>query len=217
MFGFECDRKAQKGACPEKGCLFPNICKQLPVNHRPQLRLLEQLELLPGVRKVFVGSGLRYDLILNDNHSGPRYLETLLRNHVSGQLKIAPEHTEKEILDLMGKPDKKSLREFLSLFRRTRKKIPQAAFLTYYLMAAYPGCTMGHMEKLRAFALKNLRLLPEQVQIFTPTPATQATLMYHTRVDPRSGGKLFVERNPQKKQQQKGVLGKRKKMRSKSR
>ncbi|MGB5983816.1 MAG: YgiQ family radical SAM protein, partial [Desulfobacterales bacterium] len=206
MYGFECRRKAEKGACPDKGCLFPKICTQLPVDHRPQMELLGALGRLPGVRKVFVASGLRYDLILADPHAGAAYLERLLKNHISGQLKIAPEHSEKTVLDLMGKPDAETLEAFLALFAKIKGKLSRPVFLTYYLMAAYPGCTRAHMRSLRAFALNTLRLLPEQVQVFTPTPATLASLMYLTQRDPLSGRKLFVEKNPGKKQQQKDLL-----------
>ena len=117
----------------------------------------------------------------------------------------------------MGKPGPDALNQFLSLFQRTQKKIPHPVYLTYYLMAAYPGCTPGHMEKLRAFALRTLQILPEQVQIFTPTPATLATLMYHTRTDPRTGRKLFVETDPRGKQRQKALLAKQKPKRPKPR
>jgi len=206
MYGFECPRKINQGACPDKACLFPRTCKHLPVNHRPQLELLRALRRLPGVRRVFVGSGLRYDLVLADQQSGADYLENLLRHHVSGQLKIAPEHSEKEVLDLMGKPAAGQLKAFLALYRSMNKKIPQPTFLTYYLMAAYPGCSSRHMQNLRTFAQRHFGHLPQQVQVFTPTPATLATLMYHTQTDPVSGRKLFVEKNPQQKQRQKDII-----------
>jgi uncharacterized radical SAM protein YgiQ len=209
MYGFECRRKTSKGACPHKGCLFPRTCEQLPVSHRPQLELLQALRRMPGVRKVFVRSGLRHDLVLADRRRGRQYLQTLLQYHVSGQLKIAPEHVAEEVLKAMGKPGPGSLEAFLELFRQVDAELAAKAFLTYYLMAAHPGCTLAHMQALRKFALRKLRLLPEQVQIFTPTPSTYSTLMYHTRKDPFTGTCLFVERNSRRKQAQKETVLKR--------
>ncbi len=210
MYGIECERKKAHGACKDKGCLFPEPCKHLPVHHGRQIHLLSALAQLPGVRKVFVGSGIRYDLILRDRKMGRVYLEAIMRRHVSGQLKIAPEHSEDAVLNLMGKPGGKGLETFVELFNGLKRKIGNKIFLTYYLMAAHPGCTHTHMEALRQFAMKTLRLLPEQVQIFTPSPATYATLMYYTERDPFSGRKVFVEKNVKRKEAQKEmVTGKR--------
>ena len=206
MYGFECRRKTRQGACGDKGCLFPAACRHLPVHHGRQIRLLHALRRLPGVRQVFVASGIRYDLILQDRANGARYLETLLRHHVSGQLKIAPEHVVAPVLDLMGKPDRECLEAFIRLFQSIRQRHRLPAFLTYYLMAAHPGCSLADMHQLRAFAVRKLHLLPEQVQIFTPTPSTWSTLMYRTGKDPFSGRPIFVERNAAKKAQQKAVL-----------
>jgi uncharacterized radical SAM protein YgiQ len=209
MYGFECRRKASQGACADKGCLFPRTCDQLPVNHQPQIELLEALRRLPGVRKVFVRSGLRHDLILADGRRGRQYLQTLLRHHVSGQLKIAPEHVEEDVLQTMGKPGRESLQAFLELFRQVNRDNPTKAFLTYYLLAAHPGCTLAHMQALRKYALGTLGLLPEQVQIFTPTPSTFSTLMYYAQTDPFTRSRLFVERNSRQKQAQKEAVLKR--------
>ncbi|MGE0086727.1 MAG: YgiQ family radical SAM protein [Desulfococcaceae bacterium] len=206
MYGMECKRKTEKGACTNKSCLFPEICKHLPVCHDMQIDLLRALRNLPGVRRVFIGSGIRYDLILSDRKSGTAYLEEILRHHVSGQLKIAPEHTEDSVLKYMGKPGRESLEAFLALFDRLKGKIPEKLFLTYYLMAAHPGCTLEDMRKLRAFALRTLRLLPEQVQIFTPSPSTWSTLMYCTETDPFTGEKIFVEKKAGNRQKQKDTL-----------
>ena len=208
MYGIECDRKRVQGACPDKGCVFPKPCKHLPVHHGRQIQLLRALRSLPGVRKVFIGSGIRYDLILDDHDAGALYLEEILRHHVSGQLKIAPEHVQDHILELMGKPGPERLEAFIRLFDKLRSKSPQKLFLTYYLMAAHPGCTLEDMHKLRTFAIRTLRLLPEQVQIFTPSPSTYATLMYHTETNPFSGQKIFVEKNAVNKQKQKAIFKK---------
>ncbi len=206
MYGFECKRKQARGACPDKGCLYPVVCRQLPVDHQPQIDLLAALRNLPGVRRVFVGSGIRHDLILADRRQGRRYVQTLLQHHVSGQLKIAPEHVQEEVLRLMGKPGRHTLEAFLKLFREVGQKNPKQIFLTYYLLAAHPGCTQTDMLALRRFALSNLHLLPEQVQIFTPSPATFSTLMYHTGKDPFSGRAIYVEKALARKQQQKEIV-----------
>ena len=161
---------------------------------------------LPGVRKVFVGSGIRHDLILADNRRGRSYLRTLLQHHASGQLKIAPEHIQPEVLALMGKPGRRSLEEFLALFQEVRHECAARVFLTYYFMAAHPGCRAADMQALRRFAQGKLHLLPEQVQIFTPTPGTFSSLMYFTETDPFSGAALFVEKTGTGKQQQKETL-----------
>lgn len=216
MYGIECERKKTQGACKDKGCLFPEPCKHLPVHHGRQMKLLKALSQISGIRKVFVGSGIRYDLILRDRKMGKIYLEEILRHHVSGQLKIAPEHVSSTVLNLMGKPGVERLEAFLQLFNSLKRKIGGKIFLTYYLMAAHPGCTFTHMQALRKFTTKTLRLLPEQVQIFTPTPATYATLMYYTGRDPFSGNRVFVEKNVRRKEmQKKTVTGNRRRQRGK--
>ncbi len=206
MYGFECRHKQIKGACPDKGCLFPDTCRKLPVTHQPQIDLLQALRNLPGVRKVFVASGIRHDLILADRHRGRTYLQTLLQHHVSGQLKIAPEHIQAEVLRLMGKPGRESLEAFLKLFQMLNRQSSAKVYLTYYLMAAHPGCTLADMQALRKFALRELHLLPEQVQIFTPSPSTFSTLMYFTQRDAFSKAPIYVEKAVGKKKQQKEAV-----------
>ncbi len=206
MYGIECDRKRVQGACRDKGCIFPKPCKHLPVHHARQIHLLRALRGLPGIRKVFIGSGIRYDLILSDRDHGALYLEEILQHHVSGHLKIAPEHVQNHILELMGKPGRECLEAFIRLFDEIRHKSPHKLFLTYYLMAAHPGCILEDMHKLRTFAIQTLRLLPKQIQIFTPSPSTYATLMYYTETNPFSGQKIFVEKNTANKQKQKRLL-----------
>jgi len=206
MYGTECLNKRAQGACRDRGCIFPEPCVYRSVHHGRQIRLLRALRQLAGVRKIYIGSGIRYDLILNDRAAGLLYLQEIVRHHVSGQLKIAPEHAVDSILNLMGKPDREHLQAFVRLFEQLRRKNRKRVFLTYYLMAAHPGCTLEDMQTLRRFALQTLRLLPEQVQIFTPAPSTYATLMYYTETDPFSGKKIFVEKNPANKQKQKNVL-----------
>lgn len=209
MYGIECEKKITGGACEDRGCLFPHVCKSLKVNHDRQLKLLERVLDVEGVRKVFVTSGIRYDMILADEEHGKEYVDAVVKNHVSGQLKIAPEHVSDEILELMGKPGRKELLEFKKMFDSSNREHGKKQFLTYYTMAAHPGCTQKHMEDLGKFCRNVLKTNPEQVQIFTPTPSTVSTLMYHTGKTP-DGRELFVERHPQGKQRQKNaVLGRR--------
>jgi uncharacterized radical SAM protein YgiQ len=206
MYGFECDKKLKSGACPAKSCLFPQVCPLLEVDHRPQLELLRRIRRLPGVKKVFVASGIRYDMVLADAVCGDEYLREIVAYHVSGQLKVAPEHTEKHILDLMGKPGPASLLKFKERFDRLSRQAGKPQFLAYYLIAAHPGCTVQDMLRLKAFAVEKLHIHPEQVQIFTPTPSTYASLMYYTGLDPFTRKPLFVEKEPRRKEHQKDIL-----------
>jgi uncharacterized radical SAM protein YgiQ len=210
MYAMGCDRIAAKGACAHKSCLFPAICRSLKADHGPQIELLRALRSIPGIRKAFVGSGLRYDLIVADRHNGRRYLEEIIRHHASGQLKIAPEHVSDHVLALMGKPGGDLLEQFLHMFGQARKKTRKKIFLTYYMMAAHPGCTLADMRALRTYSLDRLKILPEQVQIFTPSPSTYATLMYYVEKDPFSGKTIHVEKMVGAKQNQKAVMGKKK-------
>lgn len=206
MYGFECSKKLKQGACPDKRCLYPSVCPALPVDHRPQIYLLRSLRRLPGVKKVFVASGLRCDLLAADQTAGEEYLHELVDHHVSGQLKIAPEHTRPEVLKLMGKPPVEGWLWFKNLFDRFSRQAGKPQFLTYYFIAAHPGCSEEDMRTLRKFALDRLKVLPEQVQIFTPTPSTYSSLMFWTGENPFTGEPLFVERELAGKIRQKDIL-----------
>lgn len=206
MYGFECPVKLSQGACQDRRCIYPEICPILPINHKRQIDLLKKIRQLKGVKKVFVGSGLRYDLLMSDRDYGGAYLHNLVQHHISGQLKIAPEHTQPEILAKMGKPDREALLSFKKRFNQVNRASGKNQFLSYYLIAAYPGCTIEDMQALKQFAIQELGVLPDQVQIFTPTPSTYASVMYHTEKDPFTGEKLFVEKNPAGKQKQKEVI-----------
>lgn len=206
MFGIECDIKKKKGACIDQRCLFPEICRKLPVNHEKQIRLLQKIRRLPKINHVFIASGIRYDMILKDRVSGNTYLEEILRHHTSGQLKIAPEHTEENVLELMGKPSAESLSAFKRLFEAMKRKTRKKQFLTYYLIAAHPGCHPKDMAAMCRFVRKELKITPEQLQIFTPSPSTYSTLMYYTEIDPFTGDKIFVEKNPKNKEKQKRMI-----------
>lgn len=206
MYGYECAKKLKYGSCPKKRCVFPEVCNQLKVDHTHQVELLRKIRKIPGVKRVFVASGIRYDLILSDKKAGMTYLREIVENHISGQMKVAPEHSEDSILRRMGKPGVASLLQFKQDFEQLTRAAGKPQFLTYYLIAAYPGCSEREMQKLKIFTSTRLKIHPEQVQIFTPTPSTYSSLMYYTGIDPFTGETLFVERNPQLKERQKRII-----------
>lgn len=206
MYGFECPKKLAKGICTAKRCVFPEVCPLLPVNHQPQTELLKKVRRLPGAKKVFVASGLRYDLLLCDRAHGDAYLRELVEHHVSGQMKVAPEHVDDRVLGLMGKPGSESLLEFKRRFDDLNRKAGKRQFLTYYLIAAHPGCTEADMQRVKHFASRELKIHPEQVQVFTPTPSTYSSVMYYTERDPFTGEPLFVEKDLRRKERQKSIV-----------
>jgi uncharacterized radical SAM protein YgiQ len=206
MYGFECEKKLTKGACATKRCLFPTICPKMPIDHGAQITLLREIRKIKGIRKVVVASGIRYDMILADKKNGLSYLTEIVRHHVSGQLKIAPEHCMDSVLACMGKPGTRDLLRFRELFFILTKKAGLKQFLTYYIIAAHPGCRLQDMRELKKFTLQKLKLLPRQIQIFTPAPSTFSTLMYWTGSNPLTGRSCFVERSVQGREKQKGIL-----------
>jgi uncharacterized radical SAM protein YgiQ len=206
MYGFECAKKLEYGVCPKKRCLSPEVCPLMPVNHGPQLDLLRKVRKMKGVKKVFVASGIRYDLLLNDLRCGNEYLSDVAAHHVSGQMRVAPEHTEAHVLQRMGKPGPAALLEFKERFERMNRLAGKDQFLTYYLIAAHPGCSEADMRRLKEFAGRKLGVNPEAVQIFTPTPSTYSTLMYYTEMDPETRQPIFVEKDPARKQRQKDIV-----------
>jgi uncharacterized radical SAM protein YgiQ len=206
MYGIECAKKLRSGSCPQKRCLYPQVCDQLKIDHSQQIELLKELRRIPGIKRVFVASGIRYDMVLADRAHGRSYLREIVAHHVSGQMKVAPEHTDEKILGRMGKPGAQELLAFKEEFDRLNEESGRKQFLTYYFIAAYPGCSDAEMESLKKFASLKLKIHPEQVQIFTPTPSTYASLMYYTETDPFTGQKLFVEKDPFRKQRQKEIL-----------
>lgn len=206
MYGIECKKKLKLGSCPDRRCLYPKKCPSLIINHNSQIELLRKLKSINKIKKIFIASGIRYDMILDDNKCGQAYLKELVKDHVSGQMKIAPEHTEDKILNLMGKDGKACLNEFKKRFYKLNDEMGKKQFLTYYLIAAHPGCSDREMLDLKKYASNELKINPEQVQIFTPTPSTYSTLMYYTEKDPFTNKKLFVEKDNTKKQKQKDIV-----------
>ncbi|QQG65361.1 YgiQ family radical SAM protein [Desulfobulbus oligotrophicus] len=206
MYGFECTRKPVLGACHDKRCLYPSTCRSLKVNHQPLIDLMQQLRAIPGVKKVVVASGVRYDMLLADHRHGLSYLREVIRHHISGQMKIAPEHSDPAVLAAMGKSGPQDLLTFRTLFTRLTKEERLDQFLTYYLIAAHPGCTFAAMERLRSFCKQELHLLPRQIQLFTPTPSTWSTLMYWTEINPFTNAPCFVEKSETGRERQKAAI-----------
>ncbi len=206
MYRIDCVRKQRSGACRNRRCLYPEICPELPVDHERQLSLLKRVRAIGGIKNAFVASGIRYDLVMADKARGDAYLEDVVTRHTSGQMKVAPEHTEPEILRLMGKPGNAVFLRFLELFRKINGRLKKKKYLTYYFIAAHPGCRDREMERLAGFARKVLKMAPEQVQVFTPTPSTISTFMYYTGEDYETGNPVFVERDTGKKERQKKIL-----------
>jgi len=206
MYGYECGKKLKAGNCPTKRCVSPGICPVIKIDHRPHAEVLKKVQDLDGVKKVFVASGLRYDMILSDTEYGDDYLQQVVTHHTSGQMKIAPEHTEDNVLAHMGKPGTESLVKFKQRFEELNRKAGKKQFLTYYMIAAHPGCDDRDMRKMKGFISSELRISPEQVQIFTPTPSTYSSVMYYTEMDPFTLEPMFVEKDPNRKSKQKDII-----------
>lgn len=210
MYGFECKIKIDRGTCQEKRCLYPRVCPSLKADHSHHLELLSKIRRIKGVKKVFIASGIRYDLLLSDKKYGRQYLQEVIEHHVSGQMKVAPEHTEDSVLKRMGKPGKDLLLQYKELFDRLTRRVGKEQYLTYYLIAAHPGCTDEDMQNLKLFTSQKLKINPEQVQIFLPSPSTYSSLMYYTELDPFTGKPVFVEKDPKNKEYQKNIVIKKK-------
>lgn len=202
MFGTAC-RKGRK--CKDRSCLTPKPCPNLIFGHDAQIALLRKLSGLPGVKRVFVTSGIRPDLAMADKAHGKRYIEEIEKHHVSGQIKLAPEHSERDVLALMNKPTPESSIGFKAIFDAAGAHSGRRQFITYYILAAHPGCTQAHMLALKRFLTQELKAAPEQVQIFTPTPSTLSAAMYWCGTD-LSGKRIFCEKSTTGKQKQKDVL-----------
>jgi uncharacterized radical SAM protein YgiQ len=207
MYGYECGKKLKKGTCDDIRCVdFDRLCKVMKVDHSRHLKLLQNIRKVPGIKKAFVASGLRYDFISADKKHGYEYLKELVNHHISGQMKVAPEHTSDRVLKLMGKPGKQPLIEFKKMYDRLNKEAGKEQFLTYYLIAAHPGCEEKDMHELKHFTKHELKMNPEQAQVFTPTPGTYSSVMYYTELDPITREKIFVEKDTKRKEKQKDIV-----------
>ena len=208
MYGYECVKKMNLGTCIEnKRCVDAHrLCRTMKVDHSRNIKLLKDIRAVPGIKKAFVASGVRYDLITADKKHGYEYLKEMVDHHISGQMKVAPEHTNDEVLHHMGKPGKQTLIDFKAMYDKLNKESGKQQFLTYYLIAAHPGCEEKHMHELKQFTTHELKMNPEQAQIFTPTPGTYSAVMYYTEMDPFTKKKIFVEKDPKRKERQKEIV-----------
>jgi len=207
MYGYECNKKLKHGTCAHQRCVdAERLCKVMKVDHSRNIEMLRKVRSVPGIRKAFVASGVRYDLISADKKHGYAYLKEMVRHHISGQMKVAPEHTEQHVLELMGKPGKQTLVDFKKMYDRLNREEGKKQFLTYYLIAAHPGCEEKDMHELKRFTTRELKMNPEQAQVFTPTPGTYSAVMYYTEMDPRSRKKIFVEKDTRRKEKQKEIV-----------
>ena len=207
MYGYECNKKLKLGTCDHQRCVDSrHLCSSMKPDHSRNINLLRQIREVPGVRKAFVASGIRYDLISEDKKLGYTYLKELVKHHISGQMKVAPEHTQQHVLDLMGKPGKQTLIDFKKLYDKLNKEEGKNQFLTYYLIAAHPGCEEKDMHELKRFTRDELGMSPEQAQVFTPTPGTYSSVMYYTEMDPVTRKKIFVEKDTARKEKQKAIV-----------
>lgn len=198
-----CDKQLTKGVCPNKQCLFPKPCRNLKVDHTDYLKLLRKLRELPNVKKVFIRSGIRFDYLIYDKDQ--TFLQELCEHHVSGQLKVAPEHISNAVLEKMGKPGVEVYQKFVKAYKDTNEKLGKKQFLVPYLMSSHPGSTLKEAIELAEF-LRDLGYMPEQVQDFYPTPSTISTCMYYTGLDPRTMQPVYVAVNPHEKAMQRALI-----------
>jgi uncharacterized radical SAM protein YgiQ len=207
MYMMECRKQNQFGSCKNKRCLSPIPCKSMNICHSKHLLLIKEIKKINKINNVFVNSGLRYDLIQYDKKSGKDFFEYIVLHCTSGQMKIAPEHTENSVLQAMAKPSA-NLLKFINDFYSIAKKLKKKQFLTYYLIAGHPICSEKEMQKMKTFFSKELKVIPEQIQIFTPTPSTYSTMMYYCELDYKTNNKIFVEKSLQKLRKQKEIFRK---------
>jgi len=198
-----CEKQMTLGVCKNKQCLFPHPCKNLKVDHSDYLALLRELRELPKVKKVFIRSGIRFDYLIED--SDDTFFKELVEHHISGQLKVAPEHIADAVLCRMGKPENAVYQKFVEKYEDLNRKIGKKQFLVPYLMSSHPGSTMKEAIELAEY-LRDLGYMPEQVQDFYPTPSTMSTVMYYTGIDPRDMKPVYVPKNPHEKAMQRALI-----------
>ncbi len=198
-----CEKQLTHGVCKNRQCLFPQPCKNLKADHKDYLSLLRKLRALPGVKKVFVRSGIRFDYLLADPDDS--FFRELVEHHISGQLKVAPEHISDAVLRRMGKPENAVYERFTAKYKRLNQSMGKNQFLVPYLMSSHPGSTLKEAVELAEY-LRDLGYMPEQVQDFYPTPSTMSTVMYYTGLDPRDMKPVYVCRNPHEKAMQRALI-----------
>lgn len=198
-----CQKQTTHGACPKKQCLWPKPCQNMEVDHQDYLELLKKLRELDKVKKVFVRSGIRYDYLMYDKDD--EFFKELVQNHISGQLKVAPEHISDAVLDKMGKPRRKLYEQFVSKYEKLNKDYDMNQFLVPYLMSSHPGGDLDSAIELAEY-LRDIHHQPEQVQDFYPTPGTLSTAMYYCELDPRDMKPMYVAKTPKEKAMQRALI-----------
>lgn len=198
-----CEKQEKYGVCKNKQCLFPKPCENLRVDHSSYLELLRKLRRLPNVKKVFIRSGIRFDYLMADEND--EFFYELCKYHISGQLKVAPEHVSDNVLHKMGKPSNDVFQSFCDKYKKINDELGIKQYMVPYLMSSHPGSTMKDAVKLAEY-LRDLDYMPEQVQDFYPTPSTISTCMYYTGVDPRTMEEVYVPRSPHEKAMQRALI-----------
>ena len=198
-----CAKQVKVGTCRDRQCLFPEPCPQLDTDHSDYLRLLRDLRALPGIKKVFIRSGIRYDYLMAGKYK--EFLSELCEHHVSGQLKVAPEHVSRPVIEAMQKSGKESFLKFLAAFRRENDRLGKEQYLVPYLMCSHPGSSLPDAIELAEF-LRDIGYHPEQVQEFIPTPGSLSTVMYYTGIHPLTGKPIFVPKTTEQRQTQRALL-----------
>lgn len=198
-----CAKQLKYGVCKDRQCLFPKPCPNIDADHNDYISLLRKVRALPGIKKVFIRSGIRYDYLLADKEQ--KFLDELCRYHISGLLKVAPEHIAPQALKRMGKPGKDVYLKFMQAFAKKNKEINLPQYLVPYFISSHPGCTLNNAIELAEF-LRDIKHQPEQVQDFIPTPGSASTAMYYSEIDPESGETVFVARNPHDKAMQRALM-----------
>ncbi len=201
-----CDKQIESGVCPNKKCLAPEPCKNLKADHSEYIKLLSEIEKIPKIKKVFIRSGIRFDYLMADkSSSGNAFFKKLVKDHVSGQLKVAPEHCSGDVLRLMGKPDFKVYEKFKDRYFELTKSFGMEQYLVPYLMSSHPGSKLSDAVKLAEY-IKRWHYNPEQVQDYYPTPGTASTVMFYTEIDPFTMKKVYVPKTPEEKRMQRALL-----------
>jgi len=198
-----CDKQLEKGVCKNRQCLFPKPCPNLKVSHKDYLSLLRKMREIPGVKKVFIRSGIRFDYVMADKDD--TFVKELCKYHVSGQLKVAPEHVSDKVLSLMGKPQNSVYRAFIEKYKKVNDALGMKQYVVPYLMSSHPGSSLKEAIELAEY-LRDIGYMPEQVQDFYPTPSTISTCMYYTGVDPRNMQQVYVAHNPHEKAMQRALI-----------
>lgn len=198
-----CAKQDKYGVCTNKQCMFPEPCRNLKVDHKDYVELLRKLEAVPGVKKVFIRSGIRFDYVMAD--SNDEFLKELCEKHISGQLRVAPEHVSDNVLRMMGKPQNSVYEKFIDRYKRVNAKTGKQQYVVPYLMSSHPGSTLKEAVELAEY-VRDIGYMPEQVQDFYPTPSTISTCMYYTGVDPRTMKPVYVPHNPHEKAMQKALM-----------